>query len=214
MASNHSPHPYYPVDAEVPGYSENESPLLEILGVAGTSVVMLLAVTLVAISKMRPTLSKADRLAILWFVLSGSLHCIFECYFVVNRASMGSAQDFLGQLWKEYALSDSRYMTSDTLVLCMEVITVLLWGPLCLSVAYTIFSQHSLRHPLQIIVCMGHLYGDVLYYATSLVDYYAHGVSYSRLEPYYFWVYYFAMNFIWIVVPAGQLTEGSRRKTE
>lgn len=37
---------------------------------------------------------------------------------------MGSAQDFLGQLWKEYALSDSRYMTSDTLVLCMEVITV------------------------------------------------------------------------------------------
>lgn len=80
----------------------------------------------------------------------------------------------------------------------------LLWGPLCLSVAYTIFTQHPLRHPLQIIACMGHLYGDVLYYATSLVDYYAHGVSYSRPEPYYFWVYYFAMNFIWIVVPAGK----------
>jgi len=37
---------------------------------------------------------------------------------------MGSGQDFIGQLWKEYALSDSRYMTSDTLVLCMETITV------------------------------------------------------------------------------------------
>lgn len=33
-------------------------------------------------------------------------------------------QDFFGQLWKEYALSDSRYMTSDPLVLCMESLTV------------------------------------------------------------------------------------------
>lgn len=40
---------------------------------------------------------------------------------------MGSGQDAVGQLWKEYALSDSRYMTADTLVLCMETITVV--GP-------------------------------------------------------------------------------------
>jgi cholestenol delta-isomerase len=37
---------------------------------------------------------------------------------------MASKQDLFGQLWKEYALSDSRYMTSDTLVLCMETMTV------------------------------------------------------------------------------------------
>lgn len=28
-----------------------------------------------------------------------------------------------GQLWKEYALSDSRYLTQDPFVLCMESIT-------------------------------------------------------------------------------------------
>jgi cholestenol delta-isomerase len=43
---------------------------------------------------------------------------------MINHGRMGSAQDFFGQLWKEYALSDSRYLTSDTLVLCMETITV------------------------------------------------------------------------------------------
>lgn len=43
---------------------------------------------------------------------------------MINHDRMASAQDFFGQLWKEYALSDSRYMTSDTLVLCMETITV------------------------------------------------------------------------------------------
>lgn len=48
---------------------------------------------------------------------------------------------------------------------------------------------------------MAHLYGDVLYYATSLFDHYYNGLSYSRPEGYYFWVYYFFMNFLWIVVP-------------
>jgi len=54
---------------------------------------------------------------------------------------------------------------------------------------------------MQLIVCMSHLYGDTLYYATSLFDDFVNGVPYCRPEPYYFWLYYFFMNFIWIVVP-------------
>jgi len=36
---------------------------------------------------------------------------------------MGRMQDLFGQLWKEYSLSDSRYLTQDAFVLCMETIT-------------------------------------------------------------------------------------------
>jgi cholestenol delta-isomerase len=54
---------------------------------------------------------------------------------------------------------------------------------------------------------MSHLYGDTLYYATSLFDHYVNNVPYSRPEPYYFWLYYFFMNFIWIVVPFCQSTK-------
>lgn len=36
---------------------------------------------------------------------------------------MGGANDLFGQLWKEYAMSDSRYLTSEPFVLCMETIT-------------------------------------------------------------------------------------------
>lgn len=36
---------------------------------------------------------------------------------------MPQMEDLLGQLWKEYALSDSRYMTIEPFVLCMETIT-------------------------------------------------------------------------------------------
>jgi hypothetical protein len=50
-------------------------------------------------------------------IVAGSIHVVFEGYFVYNNPRMPSMQDFFGQLWKEYALSDSRYMTSDPLVL-------------------------------------------------------------------------------------------------
>ena len=36
---------------------------------------------------------------------------------------MAGMQDLFGQLWKEYAHSDSRYLTSDPFVLCMETVT-------------------------------------------------------------------------------------------
>lgn len=44
-------------------------------------------------------------------------------YFSLNHFQMGPAQDLFGQLWKEYALSDSRYLTSDPFTLCMETVT-------------------------------------------------------------------------------------------
>lgn len=44
-------------------------------------------------------------------------------YFAYNHANMGGLQTFFGQLWKEYALSDSRYLTGDIFVFCVEAMT-------------------------------------------------------------------------------------------
>ena len=44
-------------------------------------------------------------------------------YFAYNHARLAGMQDFFGQLWKEYSWSDSRYLTSDPFVLCMETVT-------------------------------------------------------------------------------------------
>lgn len=64
-----SSHPYYPVDARIPGYSPNEASLLTILASAAAASAALLGATLAGISLTRPNLRKADRVAILWFVL-------------------------------------------------------------------------------------------------------------------------------------------------
>ncbi|EAS32202.3 EBP domain-containing protein [Coccidioides immitis RS] len=195
-------HPYYPIEAQLVGYLANEWSVPVLVGGFAVSWGLILLVTLGIVSYVRPSLPKADKLAVLWFVLSGSIHLFFEGYFVLNHTRMAPAQDLFGQLWKEYSLSDSRYLTSDPFVLCMETITAVLWGPLCFILAYLITTESSLRHPLQLIVSVGQIYGDILYYATSMFDHYHNGLSYCRPEAYYFWCYYFFMNFIWIVIPS------------
>lgn len=124
----------------------------------------------------------------------------------MNSKDLAGSQSLFAQLWKEYALSDSRYLTGDPTVLCAEAITVFVWGPLCyLTAVFTLVSS-PYRHASQIVISLAHLYGDALYISTSLVDLYVEGVSYSRPEPYYFWFYFLFLNSIWIFVPAGKST--------
>ncbi|KAL1986421.1 hypothetical protein VTN96DRAFT_6341 [Rasamsonia emersonii] len=206
-ADTPQPHPYYPIGVEIAGYIANESSVFVLAICFSLGLAAILGLILASATYLRPSMSKADKLAILWFALSGTLHCFFEAYFVSHHSAMGPAQDILGQLWKEYALSDSRYLISDPFVVSIETITVTVWGPLCFVLAYMIAAQHPLRHALQVIICVAHLYGDALYYATSLFNHYVNGVSYCRPEALYFWGYFFFMNFIWIVVPASYLYE-------
>jgi cholestenol delta-isomerase len=65
-----------------------------------------------------------------------------------------------------------------------------------------IATEHQLRYPFQLIVSLGQLYGDVLYYATSMFDLYMTDISYSRPESFYFWFYFVGMNAPWIIIPA------------
>jgi len=43
---------------------------------------------------------------------------------VLNHGRLASSQSPLAQVWKEYALSDSRYLTTDPFTLCVEAVTV------------------------------------------------------------------------------------------
>lgn len=71
-----------------------------------------------------------------------------------------------------------------------------------------------MRYPLQAIVSLGQVYGDVLYYATSLFDHYYKELSYCRPEAYYFWFYFVFMNFIWIVIPGSEYKIQSLQSSE
>lgn len=114
---------------------------------------------------------------------------------------MPGHKDLFGQLWKEYSLSDSRYLTRDPFTVCMETVTAVFWGPLSLAIACCIVVDHPLHHPLQIIVSLGQLYGTVLYFATSTFNEAVIGIVVCRPERYYYYMYYMLCNAFWIVIP-------------
>jgi cholestenol delta-isomerase len=193
--------PYYPVGSYIANYAANEWSVPALLTVFFGACFLLFTTTYVVAKSTQPHMTGLDLITTMWFVLSGAIHLCFEGYYAVNFATLGSKQTILGQLWKEYAFSDSRYLTNDAFVLCMESVTAFFWGPGCLIVAAMIILKHPMRFPLQLIVSLGQFYGDILYYSTCMFDHYMLGKTYSRPEAFYFWFYFFFMNFIWIVIP-------------
>lgn len=131
----------------------------------------------------------------------GSIHLLLEGYYAMTFATLPGSQHLLAQLWKEYSMADSRYLTSDAFVMTMESITAWCWGPLCFVLASLIVTDNPFRHPLQIIISTGQLYGNVLYYGTFAFGFLVYGVEYSRPETYYFYGYYVFLNGFWIVIP-------------
>ncbi|KAK4239769.1 Emopamil-binding protein [Achaetomium macrosporum] len=206
-------HPYFPRDAIIPGYVPNSTALPFILGAFGAIVGIFVLACITLAKRYSPTLRRADQLTIGWFALCGFLHCFFEGYFVLHRASIPSSQSLFAQLWKEYALSDSRYLTSDPFMLCIETLTVLTWGPLSLATALLTARnrtrEQGTRHLLQAIVCVGHLYGVALYYGTCGFAEHMRGISYSRPEAVYYWGYYVGLNAPWVFVPCLLLWQGA-----
>ncbi|KAI0879615.1 Emopamil-binding protein [Hypoxylon argillaceum] len=206
-------HPYHPLGVSIPAYAANEAPVPVLLAaLGGTLGLAVLGAALVA-RKSNPGLSASGLAVFCWFIMNACLHCVLEGYFVLNHTTIASSQSLLAQLWKEYALSDSRYLVSDFFMLSVESITVFFWGPLCLAAAITTARRSPSRHALRIIACVAHLYGVALYYATSQCEFYFTGRSHSRPEFLYFWVYYAGFNLPWAIVPAFLLFDSVKTVT-
>ncbi|OPB41551.1 Emopamil-binding [Trichoderma guizhouense] len=207
-------HPYYPLGVSIPDYRPNDLPLslsLPVFGALIGSVVVPAYLLAGSGSGSRRRVRPIDRFAASWFALCGFLHIAFEGYYILHRTSISSKNTLFAQLWKEYTLSDSRYLTSDIFTVCVETITVFAWGPLSLIAVFCICTNHPSRHLFQIVVCVAHLYGVALYYATNWAEQRFHGVSYSRPEFLYFWVYYVGFNAPWAIVPFFLLADSYER---
>lgn len=197
-------HPYYPLDSVISNYQPNTWSVPALLSAFFGVCTILFTTTYLLAKSSNPRLRKPDLITLLWFVLSGSIHLFFEGYYVLHWTTLASRQTLAAQMWKEYAFSDSRYLTQNSMVLSLETLTAVCWGPGCFLAAWMIATDHPARFPVQLVVSVGQLYGDAIYYATSLFDDYATGTSYSRPERMYYWCYFVGMNLFWIVIPGGE----------
>ncbi|GAB4815589.1 hypothetical protein N2152v2_002635 [Parachlorella kessleri] len=175
--THHHHHPYYPLDLELPGYVPMTLNFEYILGVFFAAVAAVFILTWL-VAGTRRHLSPGDKVVASWFMVTGLIHFVIE--------------------GKEYAKADSRYATRDSFIISMEAVTAFVWGPACLAVTYGILGRKPWRLPLMIVVSLGQIYGDVLYYATCWLEGFAH----SRPEVLYFWIYFVIINSFWIIIPS------------
>ncbi|KAL5343577.1 3-beta-hydroxysteroid-Delta(8),Delta(7)-isomerase [Aspergillus crustosus] len=195
-------HSYYPVGVIIPNYVLNEWTTLTLVSIFAIACIAIFAITSSIATNVNPRIRKTELSTALWFALCGAIHSILEGYYALNFATLAGEQTLLAQLWKEYSMSDSRYLTSNSFVMCMETITAVCWGPLSFLLVGLIITENPYRHPLQIIISLGQLYGDVLYYSTCAFEFLVNGVEYSRPETYYFWGYFMLLNAFWIIIPS------------
>ncbi|KAM5345457.1 hypothetical protein ACJ41O_011319 [Fusarium nematophilum] len=195
-------HPYFPVDAVIPGYIANDKDVAELLVTFGAITGAVIGSAFRQTTQSKHPLRPIDRFAAAWFAL---------CYYLLYRHQIPGMSGLFAQLWKEYALSDSRYLTHDIFTVSVETITFLAWGPLSWLTFVGIIKNSRSRHVVQIIVCTAHMYGVALYYLTNWNESRVHGVAYSRPETLYFWIYYVGFNLPWAVVPLVLLRDSWRQ---
>uniref|UniRef100_A0A672GVG3 EBP cholestenol delta-isomerase n=2 Tax=Salarias fasciatus TaxID=181472 RepID=A0A672GVG3_SALFA len=199
-------HPYWPRDLLIPTYVPNDRSMSEILvflfSVSG--VFLLVTWFITGLGRATGGLGTWRRLALCWFAVCGFVHGVIEGWFCLFYDIIPGDQSFLSQLWKEYSKGDSRYVMADNFTVCMETVTACLWGPFSFWAVYAFLANKPYRFVLQLIISLGQLYGDVLYFFTEHRD----GYSHSELgHPVYFWFYFVFMNGLWIVIPLALIVD-------
>ncbi|RKP34723.1 Emopamil-binding protein [Dimargaris cristalligena] len=193
-----SSHPFYPVTLALPHYVPPQWAVSHLLPIFFAAVVIVLGVAGILVGRVQPRLSATDRTIFLWLCLSAVVHLVLEGYYVVYHVQLAGVSSVLADLWKEYALADSRYLSADSAVLAVELITVVMEGPGLLFAAYALATRSPLRHPLQLIISVGQLYGSLVYMFSMWYDTW----RYMTPLPYYYYFYFWGMNLAWVVVPS------------
>ncbi|GJJ73842.1 cholestenol Delta-isomerase [Entomortierella parvispora] len=198
-AATRVPHPYYPLDLVLDNYVPNTNSMKETLTILfSTFGVITVGALVLAHGKRHSTLKGfASQSTFLWFTMCGFIHFFLEGYWGINHANIAADQTVFGQIWKEYSLSDSRYLSNDSFILIMENITAFAWGPLSFYTAWAMYNNKPGRHITQLIVSLGQFYGCVLYYLTTMVE----GSPHCDPHPYYYYFYFGFMNIFWMIVP-------------
>jgi hypothetical protein len=110
----------------------------------------------------------------------------------------------LALLWQEYARADLRWGVADVGVVSIELITVLLGGPLALWVAEMVRREEGRQWFWMSVLAVAEIYGGWMTFAPEWVSGSENLVTSSWM---YKWVYLAFFNGLWVVIPVWLLVE-------
>jgi len=146
------------------------------------------------------SLSFKEKLALLWFSIDAFTHLTIEAgYLWLALTTTAIKTDtWMGSVWRQYGRADARWEVFDPNVISLELLTVLLIGPLCLIQIYGVINRTSWRHMNQIVICVAEIYGGWMTFCPEWVDgnRNLNGSTFILL-----WIYLVFMNGLWVALP-------------
>lgn len=125
-----------------------------------------------------------EKLALVWFFIDAFTHLTIEAgyvYLALTETALKSDSK-MGDIWRQYSRADARWQIRDANVISLELMTVVVMGPMALYQMYLIYAAKNpknmrnrgtligCRHALQIVICSCELYGGWMTFCPEWVD--------------------------------------------
>lgn len=112
----------------------------------------------------------------------------------------------LSRLWQEYAKADKRWGGTDLTVVCLELLTVFVAGPMACWICY-LLSQEKFKLKSwfwMVVLATGEIYGGWMTFAP---EWFTGSPNLDTSNWMYLWLYLFFFNGLWVVFPVWILYE-------
>ncbi|KAH9891568.1 Emopamil-binding protein [Cubamyces lactineus] len=160
-----------------------------------------IAAYIAAKSLLPKNASWQDRVTFIWLAFDGIIHYTLEgsfVYYSLFGKQVNTSSGPMAQMWKEYALADSRWGTADPTIVSLELLTVFGVGTMCFYVLKQLIQRDPARHYWIIVLSTSEIYGG---WMTFCPEWLTGSPSLDTSNALYLWVYLVFMNIIWVFVP-------------
>ncbi|KFY59360.1 hypothetical protein V497_04363 [Pseudogymnoascus sp. VKM F-4516 (FW-969)] len=187
-------------------------------------VALLASAYLASLVALRRGTSCALRFLFIWHAFDALIHFIFEGSFLYNAlftyvslpsfasaapnwlgytdrlygSNFGGPENHLAALWRVYAQADSRWGGADATVVSIELLTVLLAGPVAAYIAILIARGDARASIWMVALAVAELYGGFMTFAPEWLT---GSPSLDTSNWVFTWVYLFFFNTLWVWIP-------------
>lgn len=78
----------------------------------------------------------------------------------VQGRTVATSRGFFASVWQEYSYADRRWAVADAGIVSVELLTVVLTGPLAAYTAWLVLRRDAGYHVWLVLLCGAELYGD------------------------------------------------------
>lgn len=157
---------------------------------------------------MFPHNNRQRRVVILWSLVSGTIHAVWEGTWslVAPLLRSSGAQHGWWLYWTLYGRADARYVHSDPFIRILELVTGTVVAGLNIWVALQFWRRRRQQAATValLVVSVMEIYGTIMYFGSELMNRWANVDTSSFVHT---WLMFFGLNVLWLLFPGWCLYE-------